>query len=413
MDKKDKRIRELELLLAEKENLGNIVDVLLTKLSQASDPDQGLGEAFDMITQTYGWDRMDYFGLDGDSGKLFIKVSTAKNGTVDQRFGMNEGIVGKVLARGEHYLTNDVANDPNFLFYRQQDKSNFQGKSYLAVPINLMGRTIGVITFLASREISEADARVAEDTLRFVTPYLQLVDSHNKLKNVIEYNEQLSIDNLTHQAVLLDTMNPYTAGHSVRVTDYANHIAILMGLDPKTSEHIQLASIWHDIGKRRVSSEIIKKPGTLSAGQIDEMKFHPIFGYEIIEPMLTVPEPVKKGVKYHHEWYGGSNKGYPTGKSHSELDHNPMITGVVSLADAWDAMNSERPYRKPIAIEGALTELRKNRGTQFNPEVVDAFMDNSAEMILLTKRLMRTNPDNLNFTNYITRLQTPFHKAQD
>jgi len=414
MDDKDAIIQDLELQLKAKDNLGKIVDLLLQKLSKASDPYVGLGDAFEVIKNTYAWERMDYFALDEIKGDLFIKVSTAKNGSAHQRFDVNEGIVGKVLAEGERYLTNDVAKDDNFLFYREEgNRDYFNGKSYLAVPINSMGKTIGVITFLADRDISEADARIAEDTLRLVTPYLQLMVSNDNMRRIVSYNEQLSLDNLSHQAVLLDTMNPYTAGHSVRVTEFADRLAQVMKLDPQTVGYIQHTSLWHDIGKRGVPGGIIKKPETLTDEEREEMKHHPLFGYRIIKPMLTVPIPVKQSVLCHHEWYGGSEFGYPSGRSHADLNHNPIITGVIGVADAWDAMNSMRSYREPISIDNALAELTKFSRTQFNPQVVKAFMSDKEHLVGLTQRLMDTKPDDLSYTQYITRLQKPSQTVRD
>ncbi|MCC6502396.1 MAG: response regulator [Deltaproteobacteria bacterium] len=166
----------------------------------------------------------------------------------------------------------------------------------------------------------------------------------------------------------LDARDTYTKDHSHRVTRYAAEIARAMGCRQEVVDSINFAGPLHDIGKIGVRDEILLKKGGFTGEEREIMKSHVVRGEEILRP-LNLLASEKAVVLYHHErWDGG---GYPMGLSGSEI---PIVARIFSVADTFDAMTSTRPYRQALSLEVAKEEIMKCRGTQFDPEVVDAFI---------------------------------------
>ncbi|HZK01725.1 MAG TPA: HD-GYP domain-containing protein [Anaerovoracaceae bacterium] len=166
----------------------------------------------------------------------------------------------------------------------------------------------------------------------------------------------------------IDAKDSYTSGHSERVADFAKEIACYMGLSKKMIADIHIAALIHDIGKIGIQDSILNKPGELNGVEFEEIKKHPIIGSQIIEE-IQFSKTIVDAVLFHHCNYDGS--GYPCGNEIPVVQ--PLPAAILSIADAYDAMTSDRPYRKRMTDEEALKVIRKNSGTQFNPDVVDAF----------------------------------------
>ncbi|MCG8403032.1 MAG: HD-GYP domain-containing protein [Firmicutes bacterium] len=169
-------------------------------------------------------------------------------------------------------------------------------------------------------------------------------------------------------ADVIDKRDPYTASHSTRVADYAEKIGREMGLPYEQVEKLGMAGRVHDLGKIAISDDILQKPGRLSDEEFAKMKTHPKTGYDILSP-LEIYKDLLSYVLYHHERMDG--KGYPQGLN---SDCIPLGARVLAVADGFDAMTSDRPYRNAKSGEEAVKELVKNRGEQFDPAVVDAFL---------------------------------------
>ncbi len=163
----------------------------------------------------------------------------------------------------------------------------------------------------------------------------------------------------------VEAKDKYTEGHSQRVSKYAVSIANKMGLEREHIEEIKIAGILHDIGKIGISDSILLKPGKLTKGEYEEIKKHPAISNKILYP-VGFSERILKAIAFHHERYDG--KGYPYGLDKSNLS---LEAQIIAVADAYDAMTSNRAYRNSLSKEEAIKELECNRGTQFNPEIVD------------------------------------------
>ncbi|KPB04222.1 HD domain-containing phosphohydrolase [Bacillus sp. CHD6a] len=169
----------------------------------------------------------------------------------------------------------------------------------------------------------------------------------------------------------LDARDPYTAGHSLRVSRYSVLIGQKAGLPPQQLELLKNAALLHDIGKIGVKDEILLKDGKLSDMEFEEIKRHPLLGATILSQVQPkeAMAPLIPGVRNHHERFDGY--GYPD----KLIGHNiPLFGRIIAVADAFDAMTSDRPYRKGMKMEKALSILESGKGTQWDPEFVDIFI---------------------------------------
>jgi putative nucleotidyltransferase with HDIG domain len=171
-------------------------------------------------------------------------------------------------------------------------------------------------------------------------------------------------------AEAIDAKDAYTRGHSERVAVYASRIARQLNMQRDIIERVYFAGLLHDVGKIGVPDAIITKPSRLNAEEYAEIKKHPEIGAKILEPVEFLHNIVPC-VRHHHEWYDGSDRGYP---DRLAADQIPLPSRVILVADTVEAMTSDRPYRKALPLEMVVDELRKYSGSQFDPVVVRAFL---------------------------------------
>jgi putative two-component system response regulator len=170
-------------------------------------------------------------------------------------------------------------------------------------------------------------------------------------------------------AYALEAKDRYTNGHSQRVANLAVAIAERMGLSEREIEVIHQAGLVHDIGKIGVREAVLNKPSGLSEEEFRHIQLHPEIGERILIP-VTEDKEILEAIRHHHERFDG--KGYPDKISRHEIS---IQARILSVADAYDAMTSERPYRAALSDASARAELAKCRNSQFDPEVLDAFLN--------------------------------------
>lgn len=166
----------------------------------------------------------------------------------------------------------------------------------------------------------------------------------------------------------IEAKDPYTSGHANRVMEYSVLLAEEYGLSESKIQKIRTAAVLHDIGKIAINDNILKKATGLTSEEYAEIKKHPSVGADIISNMDLFKD-IKGIVKYHHERYDG--KGYPDGLKGEEI---PIEACILAIADSYDAMTTDRPYRKALDKEVALEEILSNTGTQFHPELARIFV---------------------------------------
>lgn len=166
----------------------------------------------------------------------------------------------------------------------------------------------------------------------------------------------------------VDAKDVNTSQHSARVAEYSVLIAEELGYDEKSKEQLRKATLLHDIGKIGIPDRILNKPERLTDEEYAIMKSHVVKGAEILKS-FTLIEHVEEGALYHHERYDG--KGYVHGLKGEEI---PLNARIIGIADTFDAMTANRVYRKQLDMDYVLNELKKGRGTQFDPELVDIML---------------------------------------
>ncbi|MDO8879700.1 MAG: HD domain-containing protein [Coriobacteriia bacterium] len=169
-------------------------------------------------------------------------------------------------------------------------------------------------------------------------------------------------------AAAVDAKDPYTRGHSDGVAEYALMIGEAMDLSAEQMIALEMAAYLHDIGKIGISEDILLKPGKLTDAEMSQMRHHPLIGANILKP-VAFPWPIAPIVRHHHEHYDG--EGYPAGLRSEEI---PILARVLTVADAFEAMVADRPYRRGRSQQEAILELRRCAGSHFDPRVVDAFI---------------------------------------
>ena len=208
----------------------------------------------------------------------------------------------------------------------------------------------------------------------------KLIELHNSLQQQVEErtkelkeektnSEKLLIELTQALATTIDAKDKYTSGHSRRVAEYSKMLAQALGKDEKAQQEIYLFALLHDIGKIGIPDGIINKKGRLTDEEYAEIKKHPKIGYEILKSITILPN-LKAGVRWHHERLDGS--GYPDGLKDEDI---PEYAKIISVADAYDAMTSNRSYRDSLPQEVVRSEIEKQIGIQFDPEVASKMLE--------------------------------------
>lgn len=195
-----------------------------------------------------------------------------------------------------------------------------------------------------------------------------------RTRQLDEKNHELKtayIQTIRALAEAIDAKDAYTRGHSERVAVYAARIARKMKLETPLIERVYFAGLLHDVGKIGIPDAIIAKPDRLNDEEYQEIKRHPEIGAKILEPVEFLRQIVPC-VRHHHEWFDGSDRGYPERLISHAI---PLPSRIILVADTTEAMTSDRPYRKGLPLNRVTSELQKFSGSQFDPVVVHAFLE--------------------------------------
>jgi putative nucleotidyltransferase with HDIG domain len=207
--------------------------------------------------------------------------------------------------------------------------------------------------------------------MRQVESELALVNRNLKMRtsDLVDQQRSLFLSTVKSLVTAIDAKDEYTRHHSTRVTEFTLKIAKKMGFSDKELGDLELAALLHDVGKIAVPEQILNKPGKLTDAEFKLVKEHPARGESILAPVIELKD-IRKIVRAHHEQYNGS--GYPDGLKGREI---PLGARIMAIADTYDSITSERPYRKAASHRFALKEIIRCSGTQFDPEVVEHFLE--------------------------------------
>ena len=248
----------------------------------------------------------------------------------------------------------------------------------LVLPMIVRGEVTGLV-LLGGKASGEEFSNDDFDTIRAMVRHIGVgIHTHRLLEQVeqrAEENRRLYEEvraryreTVRAFAAAIDIKDKYTQGHSERVGRYSEIIAREMGWSEEEVEGIQIAGYLHDIGKLIVDRDIINAPYNIDAKNSSELNRHPAAGYEILAPIKHPYADIPLMAKHHHERLDG--RGYPDGLTDEQI---PLGAKIVSLADAFDAMTTDRPYRRRRSFEDVVRDLRENSGKQFDGKVVAAF----------------------------------------
>ncbi|MFC4799310.1 HD-GYP domain-containing protein [Neobacillus sp. GCM10023253] len=255
-------------------------------------------------------------------------------------------------------------NDNFFVFYNIT--VIFLGIGFYNRPIFLVFFT-GLVSFCRFYFVPRQ-----EESLFFIhlVSYLFITFISSAMMLYVQRVKKKSLDLTTSLAKALDSRDAYTFDHSENVAEYAVRIAEKMNLSKDLCNHIRTGGLLHDIGKIGIPENILTKHDKLTTDEYKIIKQHPKIGYEILKHVDRFKQDgILDIVLYHHERYDG--KGYPAGLKGSEI---PLGARIVAVADTFDAMTSRRVYREELDLEHTLNVIRQNKGTQFDPDVADAFL---------------------------------------
>ncbi len=279
----------------------------------------------------------------------------------DTRLSVGEGVAGWVAKTGEPILLEaERAGDWDLLKALNREKV----KSCICVPLKYEGHTIGVIittNVINERHFTQDNLQV----LQIIGDIAALAIENLKL---FKKSQRNFLNTVAALAAAIDAKDAYTRGHSERVSSYAMAIANEMQLPEKDKTSIETAALLHDIGKIGIPDDILEKPSKLTEKEYMVIKMHPYTGAQIIQPIEMLAD-VLPLVVAHHERFDGT--GYLEGAKGKEI---PIGARIITVADAFEAMTSERPHRTALDVEQAAKELKEKAGTQFDPEVVDIFL---------------------------------------
>ena len=303
--------------------------------------------------------------LDDEKKRLYFEVAlgdreeTLKTITLD----LGEGIAGWVAKQGKPLVVNRPDKDPRFL--KEVDgKTKFRSRNLLCVPIKVKKKVIGVLEAVNKRGgegFNQADLALFNSLADQVAIALDNARLYQEL-------EETFFQTAESLAEAIEKRDPYTGGHTRRVGEYSLAIARHLKLNRLERKWLKIASALHDIGKIGIEDRILKKPEQLSHEEFNAIKLHSNMGAEILKHIRQLREIIP-GVKYHHEKVDG--KGYPDGLRGEKI---PILAKIVAVADTYDAMTTDRPYRGALSKEAAIQELKRCAGTQFDRKVVKAFI---------------------------------------
>jgi putative nucleotidyltransferase with HDIG domain len=346
---------------------------MLNRIGQALHSILDFRELLTFIVQAVaaqlGSDRVSLMLYDGETGELKIEAAIGFDEGVAEkvRIRKGDGIAGLVAKKGEPVLVEDITKDPRF---QKKEGRGYGGDSFISapimmsVPIKYQQRTLGVINV----NNKCGGAIFAKDDLDFVTTLAAQAAIATDNALMFQQLEETRFEAIMALGEALEAKDLTTGRHSDRLLRFALGVAERLGLDHEERERLRYAAVLHDIGKIGIPESILQKPGRLTDEEYRIMKKHPELGAELVRK-ISFLEPVSHLILTHHEWYNG--RGYPRGLSDEDI---PVEARIVAVLDAYDAMISDRPYRKALGNKRAVQELKDFAGTQFDPKVVEEFI---------------------------------------
>ena len=271
------------------------------------------------------------------------------------------GVTSVFLESGKSEIVNDVATDVRY-------QPCCRGLcALMAASLKVKSAVIGAIVLGTA-----APHTYTAEELQLLSSLAAQAAAAIENARLYERQQKLFFSTIAALAETIEMRDPYTGGHTRRVMEYSLAIGLEMGLADREMVNLRLAASLHDIGKIGIDDAVLRKPGSLSPSERLAIQKHSEYAFDILRHVEGLDEVVA-GVRGHHERFDG--RGYPDALNGLDI---PLIARIIAVADAYDAMLSARPYRRALPASVCREELLRHQGTQFDPEVVDAFLRTAA-----------------------------------
>ncbi len=348
-----KRIKRLETLIQTSMVFSSILDI-----------DDLLDTVLHKAEEVMDAEASSVFRIDESTNELYFITARGLKGkeAKEIRVPMGKGIVGWVAKHGKPLLVADVRKDPRW-FKGVDKKTKFVTRSIIAVPLISRGKIIGVAEVL-NKKNNQHFNKIDLEMFQSLSNQIAIAIENASLYRALD---ELFLSSIRAIVEAVDAKDPYTRGHSGRVVEYSLLIGESLELGKEEIKKLEVSAILHDVGKIGIPDRILGKPGKLTFEEFTYMKKHPELGSAIIEPIAELRGLIPN-ILHHHERYDGN--GYPGGLKAKKI---PYYARIICIADSFDAMTSDRPYRKRLELAMAMEELSKNSGSQFDPSLVKIF----------------------------------------
>ena len=332
--------------------LYRLVDII----TEAKTLERVLNSLLDLVSEIINCEGSILFLVDDKTGEIDIAMKRNISRKIESKINLQnkKKVIDWEIKKGRTIALPDIEEDV-------EDTEKF---TFVLVPLIAHDKPVGLIDIITDSPEGDITSRDLS-LLTILAKQAALAIENVKLYESIK-KDQISI--IRALASTVDAKDHYTLGHSQKVSEFSVLISEELGLSEREIEIIKYAGLLHDIGKIAMPDDIIKKPSRFNEQDFEIAKKHPVIGAKIIKEIESLA-PMVPIVLYHHERFDG--KGYPDGLKGEDI---PLGARIVHVADAYDTMVSARAYRDMLPPELAISELRKNAGTQFDPKVVDAFI---------------------------------------
>ncbi len=343
--------------------IGNVINSSLG-------PKRVLEEVMDTLIALMRAER-GFLMLRESDGELLVQIARGIDhiNLDEEGFAFSKTIVRKVAESGAPVLTTNAQNDPRF--EAQMSIAAYQLRSILCAPLKIKDNLIGVI-YVDNKAHSGI---FQEDDLGVISAFANqaavAIDNARLFKNLQDANEELEE---AYQATLegwvraLDMRDKETEGHTQRVTILTERLARILGVNDDQLVHIIRGALLHDIGKMAIPDGILLKPGKLTADERTLIQKHPVYAYEMLNPIDFLHPAIDIPYCHHEKWDG---TGYPRGLKGEGI---PFAARIFPVVDVWDALTSDRPYRMGLPRDEVLDRIRADSGKHFDPQIVEAFL---------------------------------------
>lgn len=316
-----------------------------------------------------GADHASLFLLDQESG--YLTLAKAEGFRADQMESLKMlgswDVINEALIERRRAII--INNAPKGLALRGKEPpipaERMPFHSFLAVPIIKDNDVVGILVVSNRKKKKHRFNKVDQDFLSTLSNYIAVALINAKLYIKLKDLFMTTVKSLVKA---VDAKDQYTSGHSERVMKYAYTIGKEMNLSHDKLEDLRLSSLLHDIGKLGIKESVLSKPGRLSIRERRQIIHHPSIGVKIVDS-IAESHKIIRGILEHHEHYDG--KGYPNGLKGKEIS---LEGRIIAVADIFDALTASRPYKRKYSPDEALAMVKKGSGTQFDPQVVKAFV---------------------------------------